>query len=380
MLLHLHRLSCLRSAMSDYYNLLEVPRNASPEDIRRAYRRLALRWHPDKNPDNKAEAEARFKEISEAYEVLSDESRRRQYDIYGHGGHDADRHADYGSSRGGNAYHSTGAFAFTFRDPEELFREFFGSSDPFRDLFQGFHGGQRGATVFTGGFPFYQQNFGSLFRSGFIIDLDDLLFGQRMPTAGMGGVSAGFGTMPTQELTSVRYVNGKRIETRTIIQDGVKTVLCFEDGQLISRTVEGPGQGVYGAAEEAPPVSSREPPYHQQRRDVPEFSQSSLYGCGMSAQPSSATTRPSRTQSRAPAGCSSPKMSFGSKASVSCSAPSPSKASSKGGRSKSHSSKIHKGGKESRRLPVARKDTPDTSSCTASSNSSRHDKSRCRKS
>ncbi|KAL3225273.1 hypothetical protein MRX96_025956 [Rhipicephalus microplus] len=244
--------------MSDYYNLLEVPRNASPEDIRRAYRRLALRWHPDKNPDNKAEAEARFKEISEAYEVLSDESRRRQYDIYGHGGHDADRHADYGSSRGGNAYHSTGAFAFTFRDPEELFREFFGSSDPFRDLFRGFHGGQRGATVFTGGFPFYQQNFGSLFRSGFIIDLDDLLFGQRMPTAGMGGVSAGFGTMPTQELTSVRYVNGKRIETRTIIQDGVKTVLCFEDGQLISRTVEGPrARSVWGGGRSATSLLQR---------------------------------------------------------------------------------------------------------------------------
>uniref|UniRef100_A0A131Z1J5 Dnaj hsp40 log subfamily protein b member 6a n=1 Tax=Rhipicephalus appendiculatus TaxID=34631 RepID=A0A131Z1J5_RHIAP len=366
--------------MNEYYNLLEVPRNASPEDIRRAYRRLALKWHPDKNPDNKAEAEARFKEISEAYEVLSDESRRRQYDLYGHGGLNADRHADYGSSRGGNAYNNAGAFAFTFRDPEELFREFFGSSDPFRDLFRGFHGGQRGATVLTSGFPFYQQNFGSIFRSGFIIDLDDLLFGQRVPTAGMGGASAGFGAMPTQEMTSVRYVNGKRIETRTIIQDGVKTVLCFEDGQLISRTVEGSGQEVYVAAADVPPVPSRETPHYQQRRDVPDISQSSQYGCGMSAQPSSTTKRPSQTKSRAAAGGSSPKMSFGSKASASCSAPSPSKASSKGGRSKSHSSKLHKGGKESRRLPAARKDTPDASNCTASSNSSRHDRSRGRKS
>ncbi|KAL1427385.1 hypothetical protein MTO96_017439 [Rhipicephalus appendiculatus] len=340
--------------MNEYYNLLEVPRNASPEDIRRAYRRLALKWHPDKNPDNKAEAEARFKEISEAYEVLSDESRRRQYDLYGHGGLNADRHADYGSSRGGNAYNNAGAFAFTFRDPEELFREFFGSSDP--------------------------QNFGSIFRSGFIIDLDDLLFGQRVPTAGMGGASAGFGAMPTQEMTSVRYVNGKRIETRTIIQDGVKTVLCFEDGQLISRTVEGSGQEVYVAAADVPPVPSRETPHYQQRRDVPDISQSSQYGCGMSAQPSSTTKRPSQTKSRAAAGGSSPKMSFGSKASASCSAPSPSKASSKGGRSKSHSSKLHKGGKESRRLPAARKDTPDASNCTASSNSSRHDRSRGRKS
>lgn len=366
--------------MNDYYNLLEVPRNASPEDIRRAYRRLALKWHPDKNPDNKAEAEARFKEISEAYEVLSDESKRRQYDLYGHGGFDADRRADYGSSRGGNSYSNGGTFAFTFRDPEELFREFFGSSDPFRDLFRGIHGGQRGATVLTSGFPFYQQNFGSVFRSGFIIDLDDLLFGPHMSTAGMGGASAGLGAMPTQEMTSVRYVNGKRIETRTIIQDGMKTVLCFEDGQLISRTVEGNAQEMFETAEEVPPVTSRETPHQQQRREVPEFSQSSQYGGGGSAQSSSTTKRPSQTKSRAPAGSSSPKMSFGSKASASCSAPSPSKASSKGGRSKSHSSKLHKGGKESRRLPVARKDTPDTSSCAASSNSSRHDKSRGRKS
>ncbi|KAH7980544.1 hypothetical protein HPB49_017118 [Dermacentor silvarum] len=363
--------------MNDYYNLLEVPRNASPEDIRRAYRRLALKWHPDKNPDNKAEAEARFKEISEAYEVLSDESKRRQYDLYGNGGFDADHHNDYASPRGGSGYSNGGAFAFTFRDPEELFREFFGSSDPFRDLFRGIHGGQRGATVLTGGFPFYQQNFGSIFRSGLLIDLDDLLFGPHVSASGMGGGPAGFAGMPTQEMTSVRYVNGKRIETRTIIQDGLKTVLCFEDGQLVSRTVEGAGQDMYRTAEEAPP--SREAPQQQQRREPADFSPSSQFGSGATAQPSSTSKPPSQTRNRAPAGGSSPKMSLSGKSTASCSAPSPSKASSKGGRSKSHSSKLYKGGKDSRRLPVARKDTPDSTSSTPSSNSSRHDKSRNRK-
>jgi len=56
----------------NYYEMLEVTKTATEADIKKAYRRLALKWHPDKNPDNQKEAEIRFKEISEAYEVLSD--------------------------------------------------------------------------------------------------------------------------------------------------------------------------------------------------------------------------------------------------------------------------------------------------------------------
>ncbi|KAJ9590434.1 hypothetical protein L9F63_016521, partial [Diploptera punctata] len=66
--------------MVDYYGILEVSRNASNPEIKKAYRRLALKWHPDKNPDNLDEANKKFKEISEAYEVLSDDSKRRVYD------------------------------------------------------------------------------------------------------------------------------------------------------------------------------------------------------------------------------------------------------------------------------------------------------------
>ncbi|XP_076927183.1 uncharacterized protein LOC143590646 [Bidens hawaiensis] len=67
----------------DYYNILKVNRNASDEDLKKAYRRLAMIWHPDKNL-NKSDAEAKFKQISEAYDVLSDPKKRQIYDLYGH--------------------------------------------------------------------------------------------------------------------------------------------------------------------------------------------------------------------------------------------------------------------------------------------------------
>ena len=74
------------SGKRDYYEVLGVARNADAEAIKKAYRKLAMQYHPDRNPDNKQEAEAKFKEVSEAYEVLSDQAKRRQYDQHGHDG------------------------------------------------------------------------------------------------------------------------------------------------------------------------------------------------------------------------------------------------------------------------------------------------------
>ena len=68
--------------MKDYYAILGVPRNATDEEIKKAYRRLALQYHPDRNPGNK-EAEEKFKEITEAYSVLIDKEKRVIYDRYG---------------------------------------------------------------------------------------------------------------------------------------------------------------------------------------------------------------------------------------------------------------------------------------------------------
>lgn len=103
--------SAMRCASNDLYGLLEVPRNASPEDIRQAYRKLALRWHPDKNPDQQEQAAKQFKLICEAYQVLGSKAQRIEYDrkypgpsIYG------------------------GLLSFTLRSAEDMFAELFGKS------------------------------------------------------------------------------------------------------------------------------------------------------------------------------------------------------------------------------------------------------------
>ena len=69
--------------MRDYYDILGVQKNSSQSDIKRAYRKIAMKYHPDKNPDNK-EAEQKFKEAAEAYSVLSDDTKKAQYDRFGH--------------------------------------------------------------------------------------------------------------------------------------------------------------------------------------------------------------------------------------------------------------------------------------------------------
>ncbi len=107
----------------DYYEVLGVDRTAGIEEIKKCYRKLAVKFHPDKNPGDKT-AEEKFKEIGEAYEVLSDTQKRAAYDQYGHGAFDR---------RAGGFSRSTGGF----HDPFDIFREVFGAGNIFDDLFGG---------------------------------------------------------------------------------------------------------------------------------------------------------------------------------------------------------------------------------------------------
>lgn len=113
----------------DYYQTLGVPRNASPDDIKSAYRRMARRYHPDVNPDDPA-AEAKFKEINEAHEVLSDPTKRQQYDRFG------------------SNWRRTGSFDEAFRQSGvrmDGFGDFFGGgASGFSDFFEALFGGRAG--------------------------------------------------------------------------------------------------------------------------------------------------------------------------------------------------------------------------------------------
>jgi len=103
----------------DCYEVLGVDRGADVEEIKKAYRKLALKYHPDRNPNDKV-AEEKFKELGHAYEILSDPQTRAAYDQYGHAAFDSRARA-----RGG------------FHDPADIFREVFGNSSIFDDLFGG---------------------------------------------------------------------------------------------------------------------------------------------------------------------------------------------------------------------------------------------------
>jgi len=113
----------------DYYEVLGVERNAAGEEIKRAYRKLAVKFHPDKNPDD-PHAEEKFKELGEAYDVLMDPDKRAAYDRFGHAAF-----AQGGAGFGGGGFH----------DPFEIFREVFGGSGFGGGIFDTFFGGGAGA-------------------------------------------------------------------------------------------------------------------------------------------------------------------------------------------------------------------------------------------
>jgi molecular chaperone DnaJ len=123
-----------RSTQKDFYEVLSVKREASIEEIKASYRQSALKWHPDRNPVNKEEAEIKFRECTEAYSVLSDPQKRQIYDTYGHEG-----------LRGSNV--GTDFNSSVFQDFHDIFGDFFGFDDLFSGGRRGRGRNQRGADL-----------------------------------------------------------------------------------------------------------------------------------------------------------------------------------------------------------------------------------------
>ncbi|XP_070496123.1 dnaJ homolog subfamily B member 6 isoform X2 [Chironomus tepperi] len=294
--------------MVDYYKILEVSKSATEPEIKKAYKKLALKYHPDKNPNNAEEANKKFREISEAYQVLSDATKRKIYDDAKSGRYQSSKGSsycrshyqprDYSSSYGTrysnsrysdytkkkrriydqygkegllghneNNYNSShrhrrhdpfendfifGGFPFVFRDPDEVFREFFGGS-PLDEFFNPGFGRRPHANGNAGGSRHHRSSHPTNVMSPFLsFSLMDDMFSH--PFGGMN--SGGFTSLSTfsnggnhsgnvkRISTSTSFVNGKKVTTKKVLENGVETVMSYENDVLKSKTVNGVAQAI----------------------------------------------------------------------------------------------------------------------------------------
>lgn len=259
-----------------YYDILGVSKGASEQEIKKAYRKQALQWHPDKNPSNKSEAENKFKQIAEAYEVLSDKAKRSLYDRYGVDGVKGGGVPTGGPRRSASTRRHTSHFDFHhhdfhFRSPFDVFRDFFGDRDPFAEFFNrdpfftsfAFHHIDPFDNIFGGfGHGFVKRPPGAKPpppRSSRSKEKSENIFKEnvtdpfRSPHRGSKvGDNAG-GIFTTHSFTSsgvpgkaasvsktsmtTKVVEGKTVVTKKTVKDGMETVEVMEDGKLMSRTI-----------------------------------------------------------------------------------------------------------------------------------------------
>ncbi|CAF2394587.1 unnamed protein product [Rotaria sp. Silwood2] len=246
--------------MTDFYELLEIEKTSTDDEVKKAYRRLALKWHPDKNLSNKKEAEEKFKLISEAYEVLSDKDKRRRYDQLGRAG--------LSNGHGSSAYSSNGGYSrfsedflnrtFHFHNPFDIFEQFmshFGMDDdfgfgmnPFGDLHSRLHRFGNQSSSSSRRDPHRQQMalfdnmFSPMRMSLFDHDPFDHDFG-RHNIGSISSVNFSFGgnSRPVSKKTtkSTKVINGRRIVTTRVEENGQTTETVEEDGRITSKKVNG---------------------------------------------------------------------------------------------------------------------------------------------
>ena len=187
------------TSTDDYYAILGVPKTASSSDLKKAYRKLALKNHPDKNPS--PEAEEKFKLINEAYDCLSDKEKKANYDRFGKMGAEMGGGGDAGSGFPGGAgcrphgFHGGG---MDQRRAEEIFSQFFGGEDPFAEMFGDGGGGMGGGMGGGPGVRTHTMHMGGSMPPGMMFG--NIGGGGGMPSGmmfgpGMGGGMGGMGSV-----------------------------------------------------------------------------------------------------------------------------------------------------------------------------------------
>lgn len=231
------------AADKTYYDVLEVQQDASLKEIKTAYRRLALEHHPDRNKGHEKEAEVLFREISEAYEVLSDEKARQDYDFtLKHNGRQQHQH-----------FHQHWQHHHAHRDPFAQFNDLFQNDEFFKEAFKGmddlftqmFPGGQnskKGSTNSNG--AGWAGNLLNKFASGLNVEVTtSSSFGGGSHTTSTRTTthqSGGSGTSSyTSRSTQTVIENGKRVTIQSLEKDGNKIQEKYIGEQLIERLING---------------------------------------------------------------------------------------------------------------------------------------------
>ena len=248
--------------MSDYYQILGISKNASDDDIRKAYRKLAIKWHPDKNPNNQAEATEKFKSIAEAYEVLSDPTKRNEYDHKDDFANGAfSRSNSSGSTSGAGRSQSRNQFqrgGFSDQRAFDIFNTFFADmQDMHERMHNGHHFGAHNASS-RGHDPFGMGGFGafgarpSMF--GDVFDHDPFMrnndpFG----SSGMASSSSSSMSFSSSMSSNGRVAVGKSVSSSTYIgPDGRSvtkktTTVTHPDGSQEVNTEEFYGEAASSA-------------------------------------------------------------------------------------------------------------------------------------
>ncbi|VDO22283.1 unnamed protein product [Brugia timori] len=224
----------LYNSSSCFYNVLGVPWNADDTAIRKAYRKLALQWHPDKNPSNNEVAEQKFKRITQAYEVLSDPKKRNSYDRL--------RLTD--SQRHNRQSHNV--FHHRFRSPFDIFQEFFSQKDLFDDFmvdgksFSPFFFRNRSDSVdsFYRRAGSHEKRFNNSAFSGDknneLINENDCSFSSVIQ---FSSAEPGKNASSRKTTTSTKIIDGVKIVTKRVEAEGKETIEVIENGVLKSRVI-----------------------------------------------------------------------------------------------------------------------------------------------